>query len=393
MNIALVEVCVPTHYMVTNALIKTYCILPGANISVFTTEEIYQYLKENEQFDNVKFIIKQHDESILSFLEKIKKNNPNRIHYCTISKYYKEFIQTFPNNDVLVFFHFHNVDFWFNSMVGYYVKLLLYTIKNNYKISNIYNQSAWCIKEILRDSTRKKLIQKVIKLNTYYIALGETQKNILSQYINQDRIIIFPSLIYEAKRSPEITVQKKLRICIPGSVSAIRRDYLGLFESVNNNFEFYKKHIILDLLGFIQEQEVNLLAQIQRLEEKGLEILYYRNFISPEEYDENLYKSDIILSNIAVVLSEDGKGQVKETAAVYNMIRGAKPGIFPRAFILDNEFKNSVICYNDYNELIKKMNELILEPQKLINFKINALAVSEQYSAPRLLSRLEPLNG
>ena len=125
MNIALVEICVPTHYMVTNALIKTYCILPNANITVYTTNEIYQNLKENEHIDNVKFIIKQNDESVLSFLEKIKNSKPQRIHYCTISKFYKEFIRVLPEKDVLIFFHFHNIDTWFNNIIISQIKLLV----------------------------------------------------------------------------------------------------------------------------------------------------------------------------------------------------------------------------------------------------------------------------
>lgn len=392
MNIALVEICVPSHYMVTHALIKTYCILPGAKITVYTTQEIYQNLKENEKINNVKFVVKANDESVLSFLEKIKNSDPHRIHYCTISKYYEEFIQTFPDKDVLIFFHFHNIDYWFESIVKSQIKLLISTIKNNHKISNIYNQLVWCVKEIYRDPLRKKVIKKVIKLNSYYIALGEIQKNILSKHINKDKIIIFPSLIYENTHLPEITVQEKLRICIPGSVSAGKRDYFGFFELIDANFEFFKQHITIDLLGFFQEGEVKLLSQVQLFEKKGLEILYYKNFISPEVYDENLYKSDIILSNIAVILSEDGKGQIKETAAVYNMIRGAKPGLFPSEFILDSEFKDSVIFYDNYPDLLTKLNELILEPKKMITFKQNAIILSKQYSAPNLLPRLIQLN-
>src|ERR1019366_8569201 len=100
---------------------------------------------------------------------------------------------------------------------------------------------------------------------------------------------------------------------------------------------------------------------------------------------------DIILSNIAVVLSEDGKGQIKETAAVYNMIRGAKPGIFPRAFVLDMEFRNSVIYYDSYDDLMERIKELVVTPSKLIELKTNALKLSRQYSGQSLLSRLTEL--
>src|ERR1700741_689478 len=117
MNIVLVEICERFHYMVTHALIKTYSSSKENSLLVFIGEDIYENLKDDEHLPNVKFVIKNSNESTLDFFKKINSYSFDRIHYCTISKYYDEFIQILPKKNVEVFFHFHNIDLWFHNIV------------------------------------------------------------------------------------------------------------------------------------------------------------------------------------------------------------------------------------------------------------------------------------
>ena len=80
--------------------------------------------------------------------------------------------------------------------------------------------------------------------------------------------------------------------------------------------------------------------------------------------------------------------QNKETAAVFHMIRGAKPGIFPESFVLDADFKDSVVKFKAYLELHALFLDLLNKPEITTELKTNAMKISLQYSPAELIKRL-----
>ena len=198
---------------------------------------------------------------------------------------------------------------------------------------------------------------------------------------------MFPTLIFEPDFYKDLSTDNtKIRVCIPGSVTQIRREYNKLFDVLESNLDFYKSNFILDLLGFIPPSETAIIERISVMQEKGLNILSYNYFIDVKQFDLELYKSDIILSNI---LLDDSLGlQNKETAAVFHMIRGAKPGVFPESFVLDKDFKDSVVKFKAYSDLHDLFVELFNKPQIIKELKANAMKISLQYSPAELIKRL-----
>ncbi len=387
MKVALVEICERTHYMITDALIKTYAELPNIEIKVFTTEEILKSLKDEHKLPFVEFVVKKNKESEFDFLMKIKDFKPERIHYVTISKYFDSFYQSLPSDNTLLFFHFHNIETWFDSGVFGNFKEFQKNVRTGLQWNNLHIKLIWATKQIRYHRKRITILNKFKKLNTYFIALSQAQKTILSQKLDVKKIIIFPSLIFENSPNKAI-ISDKIRLCIPGTVSNARRDYTGFFESIHSTFAFYKNHVILDLLGYIPSEEKKLANQIIEFEKKGLEVLYYPSFISPEKYDENLAKSDILLSNVIVKLDKENKIQLKETATVFNMIRGAKPGIFPQKFKLDPEFAHSVTYFENYVKLAETLERWSVNRSELRDLQTNAAKLSLEYSPSKLLPRL-----
>lgn len=374
--------------MVSNALAKSYLSDPQNEVFIFTTSEICALLKEQSgNSDKLHFVVMKPEESAGEFIESMHQIAPDRIHLATVTRYFKAFYRFNPKPGCKMYFHFHNIELWFVPALTTQLRRLRTVFANGLAGVKIVRQLKYSLKDVLRDFYRKKLIRKMIDKHAEFIILSEAQRFHLSQYTNAEKAIIFPSLVFEPDLYREFpSASGKIRLCVPGSVAQGRREYYKLFDIFSANLEYYKEHYTIDLLGFLPEDQTDLKARIMDLKQRGLDILYYDHFIDVNAFDENLYRSDILLSNIFL---EEGTGiQNKETATVFHMVRGAKPGIFPSAFTLDGDFEASVVKFNGYDNLHELLLKLNSDRLMLSELKSNALILAKSYAPAALLKRL-----
>jgi len=387
-KIGIIEICEKGHYMVVNAVVKTYASDPNNKVYIFTTAEAADLIKAQDNTSaQIEYILMGEQESASDFLARTHAYQLDRIHLTTVTKYFKSFYHFKPANSCKIFFHFHNIELWFESSISIQAKRLWKVFSNYNKEVKIIRQLKYSLKDIWWDFYRKKFIKKVASDGTKLIILSEAQRFHLNKYLNASEAIIFPTLIFEPDQHQDLSVSNtKIRICIPGSVSQGRREYMKLLDILEAHTEYYSANFTIDLLGFIPQGEQALFARIKALKAAGLDILYYDYFIDVKQFDIELYKSDIILSNILI---DDGKGmQTKETAAVYHMIRGAKPGIFPAGFTLDEDFKDTVVYFETYPLLHNVFVELQENRSRMQTLKAAAMQVSLRYAPESLLKRL-----
>jgi hypothetical protein len=327
------------------------------------------------------------NESATDFLNRAKTFQLDRIHLTTVTKFFKSFYFFNPGNTCQLFFHFHNIELWFESSVSIQAKRLWKVFSHFNKEVKIIRQLKYSLKDIWWDYYRKKFIKKIGRNGTGLIILSEAQRFHLNKYLDASKAIIFPTLIFEPDQHQDLSVTNtKIRVCIPGSVSQGRREYMKLLDILEAHTEYYSQNFTIDLLGFIPQGEQALFSRIKALKAAGLDILFYDYFIDVKQFDIELYKSDIILSNILI---DDGKGmQTKETAAVYHMIRGAKPGIFPAGFTLDADFTETVVFFDTYPLLHNVFKALADDKIRIQSLKAEAMKVSLRYAPDSLLKRL-----
>ncbi len=393
MKIGIIEICVEGHYVVVNALIKTYLSSGKNEVLVFTTPEIKALLAAQNEDPKLSFILMEKHQKAGDFIHSMNTYHLDRIHYTTVSKFYKDFYQFNPDKGCLEFFHFHNIDIWFNSAFTEQAKRL-YSVVKLYKSSgNLFNHLKYSVKEVLWDFYRKKLIKKLMRKGVTFIILSEAQKRYLETFAKGLKTLIFPSLIFENDmHTPALADSNKradkIRVCIPGAVIQSKKEYDRLLAVLEADTGFYRKHYVFDLLGRVPDQEKGLLDRIVALEKQGLEIYFYRSFIDVNEFDLKLYESDIILSNMH--MSDSKTVQNKETAAVYQMIRGAKPGIFPAYFMLDDCFDGSVVKFTNYDTLDHVFKNLAEDHTLLERLQSHAKNISLDFTPGNLLNRLIP---
>ncbi len=388
MKIAILEICASTHYTLTNALIKTYSTDVDNQIVVYTTEFIGKVIKEGGVTEQTSLVVFDTTKKLDDFLNDIENTPFDRLHICTVAPRFKEFRQFKPNVKN-IFFHIHDIDMWFDSSFINSLKNAVYNIKN---YPDKVREIARFGREVfVRNPRRKATLAHLLSYEPYLIVLSPGQKKYLSRFVPNEKIIAFPSVINEGIEKPQlqVTPDHKIRICIPGIVTDTRRDYSGLFKILESILPQIKGKLVFDFLGFVERRELNLLQKLQNLEKKGLDVIYSVEFVDAVTFDESLDKADILLNNQKVTVSHTGKyGLTKESGLLFNIVRGAKPAIFPAEYAVDKEFEDAIIYYNGTQELTDIILGLAHKTLPLEKYKNRAAEISYEYTPQNLYSRL-----
>jgi hypothetical protein len=389
MKIAILEIYASTHYTLTNALIKTYSTDPDNHIVVYTNEFIAKVIRDGGVSKNTEFVVFDPIQSVSDFLRIVEKMAFDRLHICTVGGYSPYFKQFKPKTKMLLL-HIHDIDEWFDISFSNSLKNSLYNIKN---YPDKMREIARFGRQVLvRNPARLAILRRFEKENLYYVVLSPTQKKYLSQFVPNEKVIAFPSLINEGvEKKPISSSQKdgKIRICIPGIVTDTRRDYTGLFKILETILPQIKGKVIFDFLGFVEKRELKLLQKLQNLERIGLDILYSADFIDAVTFDESLEKADILLNNQKVMVSHTGKyGLTKESGLLYNIVRGAKPAIFPAEYAVDEEFADVLMYYKSEKDLTDILLGLANGEIDIEQYKRKAAEVAINYTSKSLYKRL-----
>ena len=389
MTIAILEICASTHYTLTNALIKTYSTEPDNQIVVYTTEFIAKVIREGGTSEQTRLVVFDETQDAAAFLKNVENTPFDRLHICTIEGHFKAF-KAFKPNVKEVFFHVHDIDMWFDASFKNSFKNAVYNIKHYPdKAREVarFGREVW-----VRNPARALIFNNLMRLNPHFVVLSASQKKYLSQFVDNDKIIAFPSLINEG--TPKTITKSeqdkgKTRICIPGMVTDTRRDYSGLFKILDSILPQITGKLVFDFLGFVEKRELNLLHKLQELEAKGLDVLYSATFVDAATFDNSLHKADILLNNQKVTVSHTGKyGLTKESGLLFNIVRGAKPAIFPAAYVVDKEFENALMYYQSDKELTDILLNLANGLMSIDKYKTKAEEIALDYTPKNLYKRL-----
>jgi hypothetical protein len=390
MTIAILEICTQTHYSAINGLIKTYSTDPNNTIDVYVNEGTAKPLRENGMTDNARLHVFEKDGNADAFLKNIEKQAYDRLHICTIEDFFKEFSRFKPMAKKVIF-HVHDIDIWFDSNWSNNIKNFIFNIKN--KSDKVRETAKFLRNVLIRNPTRDRILKNIQKFEHQYIVHSDGQKNYLSEFVDNGKIIIFPFAINEGIEKPLMNgVQKeKIRICIPGIVTDTRRDYTGLFKILHDILPDIKGKLTFDFLGYVEKTEPLLLEKLQDLEKRGLDVLYYTDFVYGKKFDAALDKADILLNNQKVTVSHTTKyGVSKESGMLFNMIRGSKPGILPKEYAVNKEFEEAILYYTSDANLAEIFFKLADGTIDIENYKTKAAEIAQRYTPQNLYTRLVP---
>jgi hypothetical protein len=382
MKIGILEIVPWGHITLIDSLSSIYCSNDKNQVFIFVLPELAEHINYlSDRYSNLTIVLKQKDQSLEEFLVKTNDYNVERLYVCTLDKYFLTFYKSRINTKIHLVIH--NVDLWFTKSV--------FNLAGIRKVLNkhfIY----WFKVYYIYPFIKRLIIAKVIKGDGKIVVLSDNIKLYLSSFIDPELIETIPFSIRKFENLTDPYIRQRLRICIPGMVSKSRRNYDAFFDLIEQDIDFYKNNIEIDLLGKVAEYEDGrkIIDRALILRSKGINIDFYSSSLIPmDEYDELLNKSDVILGIINVGTGDSMiYGKTKETGTVFAMIRTSKPGILPVNYKVIDEFKDAVMYYSTYTELDNILKNLISDRSVLKKLVERANNAALNFEPSTVLNKL-----
>lgn len=388
MNIGIIELADTAHYTYVESIALIYSSNPDHQVYIFTTDKGRQ---------NLQHLISQQIALILidpvatpDIFSTIASFQLNKAYIVTLEPYTTisfDIAQQFLKATIAYPIHYviHNIDFWFQQNIGHKIKQVIYYAKDIkslvYAIKKAFYYTLW----------NKRILQKVQRSAGKLVVLSSALAQELKHYFPQEQIEIVPFSVYSNAIPDKSAANIRLRVCFPGYVSAIRRDYFSVLKMMDN--EQMRALVEFDFLGGIAvaDQGNEILALAKQYKAKGAIIhCYEKPSVNIVEFDQNLAKADIVLGNLHQKVGPQSKyGKSKESGLLFTMIKAAKPGIVPADYPCEPALQSSVLYFTDYSAAEKLLLQLAQERTSITLLKENAIVNSNFYTPQNVLSRLE----
>ncbi|RMZ58837.1 hypothetical protein D1632_14760 [Chryseobacterium nematophagum] len=152
---------------------------------------------------------------------------------------------------------------------------------------------------------------------------------VLDEELASDKYTLLP--VFYNRYTERVARNKQLHIVIPGSVSQKRRDYEHVFKIIQNITS--SSFFTFVFLGKAKGHELMQLQKISTDLPKNIEILYFSERVSQQDFDFWMKKADILwcpIQSQAVFFSQQEKyGETKMTGNLGDAIKFGKLAVFP----------------------------------------------------------------
>jgi hypothetical protein len=390
MKIGIFELAPRGHPPLVESVVQIYTTVPTNKIWIITHEKGRSDLKflENNQ---TLLCVKRDNQSYLDFFNEIKNLNLDKIFLITfeaLSKENYEVIRAFCKMDFKIPIHLflHNTDFWFQQNLFHKVSNIVHAVK---KATDLPYQLKL---NFLYPSKNRPLIHKVRQSGGKFLVLSESVAAELAKFVPSNEMSVIPFSVYNENLQDTSAENKRLRICIPGMISALRRDYDNILDLLERHESDFKDTIELDLLGAFNAKEggETVKMRVNQLIDKGFHIHAYHHWLEMDFYNDQLGKADLILGNMHLQQGRLGQyGKTKETGILFTMIKAGKPGLLPIGYPPESPLKSSVLTFQNYEEVAAIILNYLKNPNLLNNLKANAKENALYYHPNEIYKRIE----
>jgi hypothetical protein len=376
MKVAILENQIPNHYLAVNSIAKIH-LAKGDEVIVVVREEVRTSLSSLLSVDDVNYQVTKGNESYKNILQLPALKGVERIYIVSFYNNVEEYIITDFPCPVYVGYHVINGRIVENGLSAIFYKMgIAYDRHFFYHLRQLPKKFLNRLAEL---QNHKKALEKTLssshnKLMAYGQIVSDEIKKALPQH--KDRVTYVPFCIYEGVEIQNIS-NKKLRICIPGTLESSRRDNIGLLKLLIQNSEEFKDKITIDFLGYLPKTETYLKSLLQKAESVGLDVIYSEKFIEDIDFQKSMLLADIVLGNF--FKNSDYEKKYTETGVAFNMIRFAKPGILPSYIPIPENIRSSVIFYDDSPAVLTILTDLINNRDKISALQKQAYYNSQHY--------------
>jgi hypothetical protein len=399
MTVAILEIAPHGHYTYVESIAKIYTSIPENKVLIFTNEngkKALQHLVPQDSYgENQQISLKiapNTEGGYSTFFSQIK--NVDLLFVVTLEAYAKEpfrIMQTFEKTDFNcpIYYTIHNVDFWFQQSFSDKIRNVFYKLTSfkdfTYRLK-IYFYYTFI---------NARISKKVKNSGGKFVTLTSNVGRELAKHVGVENVAVVPFSFFDGvilEKYPK-KPNTRFRICIPGYVSAFRRDYTSVLDLFTEDKDhFLRDHIELDFLGGIPKNEggEDIKNEVSHWISKGYKItIYNKPAVGLEEFDENLAQADLILGNMHLQQGANSTyGKSKETGLIFTMIKAAKVGLLPADYPVEDALKTSTLTFRTYPEIASILKKLIENKTKWHELEALALKNSEKFRPLSIYHRL-----
>ena len=365
MHIGIIELCEKNHHSMIYNWVKISNI-NGWKITIFTTQEIYDNVKDELANLNYNVVIKK--KNILLFHNEIKKNvkknKIKKILFLTICKLYIYFFISLKNIPYGI--TVHNANTWF---------------KKN-KIKNF--------KHFLKTI----VIEKIKKNSSFFFVNSKNMKDFVQKNnLETKPLFVLP---FSLRKNKILKNNNNVRFTTvyPGGINFERRKYFN-FQKLAAKYP----HDQFIILGFSNPENIKKNYAVYEKLKKTPNIKIYDKYVSIKKFNALVLNANLLFSDINVnyYSSDDYEiyGISKDSGISYLMNEFDKPCLLNKNFKNILELEKGTLYFNNLEELFniykkaknKKFNRLLIE-----NIQKDTINYNIDFFANRLLSEFDEIN-
>jgi len=369
------------HVPIINTFSRV-CKTKNTNVTIFTTKKLFSgletYLKDTENYD---FVIKKDNEGMRSFLKRVESICNEKINLLFVNTIYDflsdiiKYINFHPKSKMILTIHHANA--WLKPRFVFNIKHIMRSIDTNLTSALI----------------KKFILPRFDAINVIYPPI----KNYILKNTDFNReIFTLPTSIFdESKKAMLKQRNEKLKVVFPGFIQECRKDYRMTVPIFENLFKRYNDNLILYVTGMpIGPYGRSIHKAFKEMKKKGYNVEVFDDFVPYGEFDEILTNCDIVLAPIQINTKADN--EIKEyygitigSGSIFDALQYGKPIIVPAEFNILTELKSSTITYTNSTDLEKLFVNLISNPDKIHQLKIDGIRNSSKFSIDNMQKYFE----
>ena len=368
-KIGVMELYADAENIYNEASLAKYC---NASVTIYTTsflhDRVLPFFKND--LDDYNWIIQQKEETLLSFLKRIEKHCNNEIDLLLMNSF-----DLLPHHQALYYLFrpkckVVHVAGRIEKFFGEWHPIRYLPIKR-FILSILFNIGQFIANRIF--SKFDGIWVENYDAYNYAISAGYKKK-----------IACLPFQFYSgAVQHHEYS--DKLRFITIGVINDYCRDYHGLLDAFEKLFDSGRKDITLTLLGApFNRKGFQIIDRCRKLIEKGLDIIFYTEYVPEEVMNKKIASADIIINPNNVSMYGTGT-----FGAIVKAIQFAKPGIYPINSLHHEELISSSLIYNKIEELPGIIESLLSDPETIKMLSANALVNSEKFSLKTVANKFK----
>lgn len=272
-----------------------------------------------------------------------------------------------------------------NTVQGGTRDILAYYLFNprTRKIISIHNPKNWFgpwrgdLKEKIKSLLKRRMLKRY---DAIAVVSDKVKKYVIEQGgIDKKPVYVFPFSIHESYEDLSKN-NEHIVFVAAGKIEKKRRNYHDLLDVFERVVQKYPE-VELKILGKPEGSYGRLIiSRCSQLKAQGCKIFVSQRYLDCDFFESEMRKADILIAPVNMNLYDESK----ETGAVYDAIRFAKPVILPEGYAVPGDMLGSpmVMSFKDWPDLNEIIEDLIKgEREKIELMKGEARKISSLFTA------------